>query len=134
MGLYTTRGPPDWHPASNAVKSAAKSAIKTLQGQKIRIEDASLGFGLHPEPLAISSTLVSMPNDEILKHNLGIVTTPRTATDKKLYQKIKESFTSQVKGPAHWEGKEVDEYKKAIGIVGKLEKVKISTQVKLNAK
>ncbi len=74
-----------------------------------------MGFGVHSQSHSIATTLVSMPNDEILKNNLEVVTTPRTAEDRKLYQEIIEIFRSNLNGKrGHWEGEELLSYKKAI--------------------
>lgn len=116
MGLYTNRGPPEWHPASDDVKRVAGVAKTYITNQGKRMEDVALGFGLHPENLAVSTTLVSMPNEEILKTNLEIATTPRTVDDRELYKNVLEIFKSNLKGPGHWEGKEVMEYKKALNL------------------
>lgn len=117
MGLYTARGPPDWHPASEKVKRLASNiSEKYLMESHQTIENAALGFGLHPENLQIATTLVSMPSEEILKNNLEIITTPRTSEDRKLYKNIVDAFKTNLDNESgHWEGKEVMEYKQAMG-------------------
>jgi len=115
MGLFTSRGPPEWHPAPEKVKSAAKLiAQKILANEGVSIEDAALGFGLRPQNKQITTTLVSMPTKAILSKNLSVVTTPVTKTDELHYQTILKMFQDTLNSPGHWEGVELAEYKKAV--------------------
>lgn len=116
MGLYTSRGPPAWHPASDDVKSVTKLTTDFVKGKGLSIEDAALGFSLRPQNSKIGTTLVSMPNQEILNQNLGIITKARTPDDDALYQDVIKIFQKNVKGPGHWEGRELEEYKLAMNI------------------
>lgn len=112
MGLYTQRGPPQWHPSSQAVKSLAKQACQLTQSKGVSIETAALGFALRPQNTYISSTLVSMPSKDILHENLKIVTDPYTKEDEKLYSDVIKLFEEGLNGEnGHWEGVELKEYK-----------------------
>jgi hypothetical protein len=115
MGMYTARGPPDWHPAGEEVKETAKLVSKFFQEERATsVEDAALGFGLRPTNQNIATTLVSMPTRKILTQNLHVVTRPRTAVDNEMYDEAIAIFKKNLRGPGHWEGGEVDEYKKAM--------------------
>lgn len=73
MGLLTPRGAPDWHPAPEHVKKAAKEAADECGKSDINLPDLALKFALEGE--GIVSTLVGVPSKEILKLNLGSVGT-----------------------------------------------------------
>lgn len=46
MGLLTTRGPPDWHPASDNVKQAVRDVVADLKDGPVKIEDLASRFGM----------------------------------------------------------------------------------------
>ncbi|ODM98297.1 L-galactose dehydrogenase [Orchesella cincta] len=118
MGLYTTRGPPAWHAASEKVKKLAIQASELSSARGISIEHAALGFGLRPRNPKIASTLVSMPTKAILQENLEIVTKPYTSEDELLYKDIFKLFNDGLKDePGHWEGIELNDYKKTMGLL-----------------
>lgn len=45
MGILTSRGPPDWHPASEKVKLAAREVVNDLS-ESIKIETLASRFGM----------------------------------------------------------------------------------------
>jgi len=115
MGLFTAKGPPDWHPASDDVKDVTKQAKSFVESHGKDIEEVALGFAIHNEHhSSITTTLVSMPNDDILKYNLDVATTQRIPEDRKLYTDVLQLFEKKLSKPGHWEGKELDEYRKSI--------------------
>ncbi|CAL8101429.1 unnamed protein product [Orchesella dallaii] len=117
MGLYTTRGPPAWHAASETVKKLAKQVSDLTLAKGLSIEHAALGFGLRPRNTKIASTLVSMPTIGILQENLEIVSTPYTVEDELFYNSIFKIFKDGLQNePGHWEGKELLDYKKWMGV------------------
>lgn len=115
MGLFTSRGPPPWHPASPKVKELSEQVRQLTETRGITIEQAALGFGLRPETKEIASTLVSMPTKEIVYENLDVVTRPYSDKDKQLYDDILNFFKAGLGNtPGHWEGVELAEYKQTL--------------------
>lgn len=118
MGLFTSRGPPAWHAASEKVRNLARQASALSQARGVSIEDAALGFGLRPRNKNISSTLVSMPTKKFLFDNLNFVTKPYTEKDQLLYDDIFKIFKEGLADgePGHWEGVELGDYKRYLGL------------------
>lgn len=50
MGLLTTSGGPDWHPAKNypEVSDATRTAVELCKEKGMKLEDVALSFGYRP--------------------------------------------------------------------------------------
>ncbi|CAG7704509.1 unnamed protein product [Allacma fusca] len=111
MGLLTDAGPPNWHPASPQTKVLARKAAELAKQRGTSIDEISLTFSLKPKEPAIATTLVGMPTRAILKENMDVVTKSVTSKDEALFQEFRQFFGNQ---NLHWEGVEVDAYKKVV--------------------
>jgi len=114
MGLFTARGPPDWHPASANVKTIAKNVVDLATNMGKSVEELSLSYSMHClKNNSIASTLVSMPNEDILQKNLTAATTTIAKAELHFYEKVTKMFSESESSPkCHWEGVELAEYRK----------------------
>lgn len=71
MGMLTSSGPPEWHPATEILKRKCKEAVELCQTQGINLVNLALKFSTtHPY---ISTTLVSMLNSFQVNENIRIL-------------------------------------------------------------
>jgi len=67
MGLLSTNGPPDFHPAPDGLKAAAKSASELCLAKGVKLSDIAIQFALHHE-LSLNgkfaTTLIGFSNKE----------------------------------------------------------------------
>jgi len=107
MGLFTERGPPDWHPAPKMVKIAAKNAANYCKEQNVDISSLAihyaLGLGGPATTLTGTKTLTKLQNN-IKLYNSGL-----NAHEKEVLQYIKEKYFDFLT-IKHWEGFDVIKY------------------------
>jgi L-galactose dehydrogenase len=83
MGMLTEQGPSDWHPASAAVKEAARKAVEYCRSHGANISEVALRFCLdHPY---VSSTLVGIGNTQQVEAGLKLM---RMSTDHELIRQL----------------------------------------------
>ena len=83
MGILTEQGPPDWHPAPQAVRDAGRKAVEFCRSHGADITEVALRFCLdHPY---VSSTLVGMANTRQVEASLKLL---RTSTDPELLGQV----------------------------------------------
>lgn len=71
MGLLTEQGPPAWHPAPAALKSACARAAAHCRDRGKAIAELALQFAVaHP---AVASTLVGMATPEEVRRNVAAI-------------------------------------------------------------
>ena len=75
MGLLSTRGTPDWHPAPQALKEACAKAAAFCSGQGYPIEKLAIQFSTNLYP-HIATTLFSSANPDNVLKNIGYVNEP----------------------------------------------------------
>ncbi|WP_219838735.1 aldo/keto reductase [Paenibacillus sp. R14(2021)] len=68
MGLLSTRGTPDWHPASEALKKACLEAARFVESQGQDMAKLAIQFSTRDE--RIPTTLVSTANPENIIRNI----------------------------------------------------------------
>ena len=87
MGLLTERGGPPWHPASQAVKDAAKQAAAFCRAQGADISELAMRFCLdHP---FVSSTLIGMSTVKEVQASLALM---NIATNRELFEQVEAIF------------------------------------------
>jgi aryl-alcohol dehydrogenase-like predicted oxidoreductase len=75
MGLLTNDGGPDWHPAPQEVRAAARKAAQYCRDHGADISELGLRFCLdHPY---VSSTLVGISTTRDLEASLKVLRVPR---------------------------------------------------------
>ena len=87
MGLLTQDGPPDWHPAPQELKDAARQAAELCRKRGAELSFIGLQFAMSNE--MISTTLSGIENREQLEKNLRTLAAPR---DEELLKQIREIF------------------------------------------
>ncbi|MFN8257410.1 MAG: aldo/keto reductase [Bacteroidales bacterium] len=85
MGLLTSRGTPEWHPASEKLKKTCSEAASFCQSKSYPIEQLAIKFSVsHP---AICTTLVSTTSSENIKQNIRWANSP---LNEKLLPEVNE--------------------------------------------
>ena len=114
MGLLTHKGPPAWHPATEAQKRVCRQAADYCRQQgDVDIARLALRFTLS-EP-RIATTLVSTASVAELNQNVQAMHTPLNPKEEKVLRYIQQHFFATLKGRESWEGVEVNAYLQAVG-------------------
>ena len=87
MGLLSSRGTPDWHPAPQELKDACARAAAFCQKEGYPIEKLAIQFSTSLNP-RIASTLFSSANPANVLKNIGYVNEPMDADLVKEVQAI----------------------------------------------
>ena len=87
MGLLSSRGTPDWHPAPQALKEACAQAATFCQQEGYPIEKLAIQFSTSLNP-RITSTLFSSANPVNVLKNINYVNEPMDANMVKEVQTI----------------------------------------------
>jgi aryl-alcohol dehydrogenase-like predicted oxidoreductase len=74
MGLLTTRGVPEWHPASPEIQNACQKAAQFCKDHGEKIEKLAIQFSTHLEN--IPTTLVSTANEATIIQNIQWTSEP----------------------------------------------------------
>ncbi|WP_100407719.1 aldo/keto reductase [Bacillus solitudinis] len=74
MGLLSTRGVPDWHPADEEIKNACKQALEFCERNGENLSKLAIQYSVMNE--RIPTTLVSTASIENIKRNIEWVTQP----------------------------------------------------------
>ena len=80
MGLFTKKGPPNWHPASQALRDACKDASVICMNHDVNIEELALLFALSKRE--IPCTLIGIRNRSELTKAVRIAERFSSVTDK----------------------------------------------------
>ena len=91
MGLLSSRGAPDWHPASEDLREACRRAAKYCAEQGYPIEKLAMQFATSLSP-RIATTLFSSASPENVLKNIRYVEEP---IDWQLVEKVKEIIGDQ---------------------------------------
>jgi len=68
MGLLTDRGPPAWHPASDAIKAGCRRAVELCQSRGWNVVELAIQFAVgHPD---IATTLVGTASSRNMLDNI----------------------------------------------------------------
>lgn len=87
MGLLSSRGTPDWHPATTALKDACRRAAAYCAEQGYEIEKLAIQFSTSLNP-RIATTLFSSANPDNVLKNIGYVNEPLNKELAKQVQNI----------------------------------------------
>ena len=74
MGLLTPQGPPSWHPAPEAMKTACREASQLCESRGVDLASLAIQYSLQTE--AIDCTLVGASTPEELRRNVEWIDTP----------------------------------------------------------
>lgn len=92
MGLLSSRGAPEWHPAVWKLRDACARAAEYCQQQGYPIEKLAIQFSTSLNP-RIATTLFSSANPDNVLKNIGFVNDP---IDEELVQKVQEIIGDQM--------------------------------------
>lgn len=73
MGMLTPNGPPEWHPADNETKEAARKASALCASRGGDLATAALQYAFRSSGGRIASTLVGIESVETLEKNLDLL-------------------------------------------------------------
>ena len=85
MGLLTPKGPPDWHPAPEELKTACRRAAELCASRGADISRLALQFAVANEEL--DTVLVGTANPENLRKNVAWIEEP---LDQELLAEVRE--------------------------------------------
>ncbi len=91
MGLLSSRGAPDWHPAPESLRGACKRATEYCAAQGYPIEELAIQFAVSLSP-RIATTLFSSASPENVLRSISYVEKP---IDWQLVEKVKEIIGDQ---------------------------------------
>lgn len=111
MGLLTNSGPPSWHPASDETKRQCANAGQYCEERGVELCKLAIWHSL--QYTNVDTNLVGMKNVKELHEKLDVLRNGIPEKEKALLQEIQEKFLSKVKNQ-HWEGKEIENYRKAM--------------------
>jgi aryl-alcohol dehydrogenase-like predicted oxidoreductase len=92
MGLLSSRGTPDWHPASKELKEACARAAAYCAEQGYPIEKLAVQFSTSLNP-RIATTLFSSANPDNVLKNISYVNEPM---DEQLVKKVQQIIGTQM--------------------------------------
>ena len=92
MGLLSSRGTPDWHPASKELKEACARAAAYCAEQGYPIEKLAVQFSTSLNP-RIATTLFSSANPDNVLKNIGFANEPM---DEQLVKKVQQIIGAQM--------------------------------------
>lgn len=93
MGLLTTRGAPDWHPAPKSLRDACAKAAAYCQEKGYPIEKLAMQYATSCNP-RIATTLFSSTNPVNVLKNIEYVNEPM---DEELVKKVQEIIGDQMR-------------------------------------
>ena len=91
MGLLSSRGAPDWHPAPESLRDACKRAAEYCAAQGYPIEELAIQFAISLSP-RIATTLFSSASPANVLRSISYVEKP---IDWQLVEKVKEIIGDQ---------------------------------------
>ncbi|XP_041365982.1 L-galactose dehydrogenase-like isoform X2 [Gigantopelta aegis] len=114
MGLLSDRGPPAWHPAHQHIKDVCAAAATFCSANGVDISRLAMDFTLSQPDY--DTTLVSTASLKNLYKNIESVYCPLTDKEKTIQQQVLERYMKPLKN-RHWEGVEVEQYRKELAAV-----------------
>ena len=93
MGLLSTRGAPDWHPAPASLKEACARAAAYCEQQGYPIDKLAVQYSTYLNP-RIASTLFSSASPANVRKNIAYVNEP---IDPELVKKVQEIIGDQLR-------------------------------------
>lgn len=103
MGLLASKGPPAWHPAPEALKSASRQVVAACQRCGFSPESVALAFALQDERIA--TTLVGMESVAEVDINLKSLEAPLDGDLLREISAIVEPVRDQEWPSGNWPGK-----------------------------
>ena len=109
MGLWTPQGPPEWHPASPAVKHLCQSGVDLCKSEGVNPVRLAMHFALRSQD--ISTHLFSTTRLSELRENLECIVQPLTMKEKRVIQHVlnhmQKTSSTHIR---HWEDLEVKKH------------------------
>lgn len=111
MGLLSNRGPPDWHPATKEIKDACAKAAVFCNDNGCDISRLAMAYTLGFP--GVDSTLFSTASLENLRKNISSVYSPLSSKEEEILKEAIKRYIDPLT-KCHWEGVEVEEYKRQL--------------------
>lgn len=111
MGLLSNQGPPDWHPATKDIKDACARSASFCRDNDCDISKLAMAYTLGFP--GIHTTLFSTASLGNLRKNLACANTQLSHKEEDVLKEVIKRYIDPL--PVHhWEGVEVDEYKRQL--------------------
>lgn len=91
MGLLTSKGGPDWHPADAETKLIAKQAAEVCKERGTDLGTVAMQFALKADAEDVASTLVGIESVGTLRKNIGLID---DEVDEEIIREVSEMFTT----------------------------------------
>ena len=118
MGLLTSRGPPPWHPSSDALKARCAAAAAAAAARGADIAHLALHWALFSCP-ALPTVLVGTASLARLAHDVEVAKGlhPLTEAEEAALAAVRKEFFEgeEAAKVRSWEGREVAEYWVKVG-------------------
>lgn len=88
LGIFTTEGPPEWHPADAETKQQCREAVQCCQDHDMEIVRLAIWYSMQCKDIA--TNLIGMQNLKQLQTNLDILLNGITEEEKKILKEIQE--------------------------------------------
>ncbi|XP_046592509.1 L-galactose dehydrogenase isoform X1 [Neodiprion lecontei] len=111
LGLLTSQGPPDWHPASEDTKKICSEAAEYCKGHNVELGKLAVWYSMQYED--VTTNLIGMQSLKLVHSNVDVMINGITESEKQVLSAIKDKYLSKLK-VKHWEGFEIDNYWKAM--------------------
>jgi aryl-alcohol dehydrogenase-like predicted oxidoreductase len=92
MGLLSSRGVPDWHPAPKSLVEACQKAVKHCEAKGYPIEKLAIQYAISNPRIA--TTLFSSANPDNVKKNIEFAEAP---IDWNLVKEVQEIIGDQMR-------------------------------------
>ena len=113
MGLLTPQGPPSWHPAGEAIRSAALRVREMCAARGVSVARLALKTSLADARLP--TTLISYAKLAHMEENLAAAREALTQDETACLAELHASGALSRDPQMHWEGIEVARYWEAVG-------------------
>ena len=113
MGLLTNAGPPDWHPASQEVKTLCWQAGAHCAARGVELGKLSVHHNITNMADSVATTLLGVGRMEILRINLDIVMEGLSKEETEVMEEVRQKFFSDVRD-ATWENIDINKYNDAL--------------------
>ncbi|KAJ8954404.1 hypothetical protein NQ318_011078 [Aromia moschata] len=110
MGLLSSLGPPDWHPAVKEIRDVCSEAREYCKEKGVELGKLAVYYTLQQE--GPDTVLVGMNSVKYLTYNLDVVYNGLSRKEKDAYEEVLKILSKMKQ--THWENVEVEAHWKAL--------------------
>ncbi|KAK7872652.1 hypothetical protein R5R35_002648 [Gryllus longicercus] len=107
MGLLTSGGPREWHPASQQLRDFCAEMAKYCKDKEVELGHLAVNHALTQHGPA--THLIGMQTRALLERNLNILLNGLSEKEKDVLSELESKYLTRVP-EKHWEGRELETY------------------------